>query len=84
MASKLTKAQAKVIKLLQKGEVIVHDGRYYQVSDGYKRYRISWKVWYALTQEHLQVWDRVDQLIYQQLSYPFNWVLTKKGEEIKL
>lgn len=83
MASKLTKAQAKVIKLLQKGEVIVHDDRYFQVSEGFGRHRISWKVWYALTQEHLQVWDRVDQLIYQQQAYPFNWVLTKKGEEIK-
>lgn len=82
MASKLTKAQAKVIKLLQKGEVIVHDGRYFQVSEGIVRHRISWKVWYALTQEHL--WERFDPLIYQQLSYPFDWVLTKKGEEIKL
>lgn len=86
MASKikLTKAQRKVIELLQRGEVIVHDDRYFQVSDGKTAHRISWKVWYALTQEHLQAWNRVDALIYQE-GYPyFNWVLTKKGKEIKL
>ena len=84
MASKLTKAQAKVIRLLQKGEVIVHDDRYFQVSDGFVRHRISWKVWAALVQDHLQPWERVDPLIYQEGSPHFNWVLTPKGRELKL
>jgi hypothetical protein len=86
MASKikLTKAQRKVIELLQRGEVIVHDERYFQVSDGRRAHRISWKVWYALTQEHLQVWDRNGPLIYQEGCPHFDWVLTKKGRDLKL
>lgn len=86
MASKmkLTKAQRKVIELLQRGEVIVHDNLYFQVSDGVERHRISWKVWQALTQNTKQPWDRLDALISQQLNFPFDWVLTKKGEEVIL
>lgn len=86
MASKikLTKAQRKVIELLQRGEVIVHDDRYFQVSDRMTAHRISWKVWHALTQNTKQPWERLDALISQQLHSPFDWVLTKKGKEIKL
>lgn len=81
---KLTKAQRKVIELLQRGEVILHDNRYFQISDGFDKHRISWKVWQALTQNTKQPWDRLDALITQQMEYPFDWVLTKKGKEIKL
>lgn len=84
MASKLTKAQAKVIMLLQRGEVIMHDDRYFQVSDGFERHRISWKVWQALTLNPLEPWERKNALICQEEAYPFDWVLTKKGKEIKL
>jgi hypothetical protein len=83
MSIRLTKAQRKVIALLQKGEVIVHDDRYFQVSDGFTQHRISWKVWQSLTQNHLQAWDRVDPLIYQE-QRNFNWVLTQKGRDLKL
>jgi hypothetical protein len=72
---KLTKAQRKVIELLQRGEVIVHDDRYYQVSDGFERHRIAWNVWQALTQDL--------DLIYQEMEYPFHWLLTKQGENFK-
>lgn len=81
---KLTRAQRKVVELLQRGEVIVHDDRYFQVSDGFERHRISWKVWQALAQDHLQVWDRVEPLIYQEGGPHYNWVLTKKGRDLKL
>lgn len=81
---KLTKAQAKVIKLLQSGEIILHDEGYFHVSEGQKAYRISWRVWYALTKEDKEVWEREDALIGQQIIYPFNYVLTEKGKSIKL
>lgn len=73
---KLTKAQRKVIELLQKGEVIVHDDRYFQVSDVLRQHRISWKVWQALTQEL--------NLIYQDFGPHYEWELTKIGRELKL
>lgn len=78
MASKikLTKAQRKVIELLQRGEVIVHDDRYFQVSDKFTEHRIQWKVWQALTQEL--------NLIRQEHQPHFEWILTKEGENIKL
>lgn len=41
MEVKLTKAQRRVIELLQRGECIVHDDRYFQVSDGKAAHRIS-------------------------------------------
>jgi len=82
--TKLTPAQAKVIRLLQKGEVITHNDRNYFVSDGFKSHKIQWRVWYALTQTDKQVWDRDEPLILQQSHYPFDFVLTKKGKEIKL
>lgn len=74
--TKLTKAQRKVIELLQRGEVIVHDDRYFQVSDRMTAHRISWKVWQALTQELY--------LIHQERGPYFKWVLTDKGCYIKL
>lgn len=84
MKIKLTKAQRKVIELLQKGEVIVHDDRYFQVSDGVTCHRISWRVWDFLTQNYKQVWDRGDALIYQQNKWPFDYTLTQKGRDLKL
>lgn len=84
MASKLTKAQAKVIKLLQAGEVICCDERFFYVSDKYTRHRISWRIWQTLTQNTKSLFERQDALICQQSHWPFDWVLTKKGEEIKL
>lgn len=43
MASKikLTKAQRKVIELLQKGEVIINDEKWFYVSDGFTSHRIK-------------------------------------------
>lgn len=72
---KLTKAQRKVIELLQRGECITHDNRYFQVSDKYTCHRIQWKVWQALTQE---------LKLITQGDYPFfRWGLTKKGHDFK-
>lgn len=73
---KLTKAQRKVIELLQRGEVIVHDDQYFQVSDRLTQHRISWNVWKALTQEL--------NLIRQEYQPHFEWVLTEEGENVKL
>lgn len=84
MASKLTKAQAKVIKLLQAGECISCSSTHYYVSDKYTSHRISWRVWQALTLMPSMPWERQGALIYQQNEHPFDWVLTKKGKEIKL
>lgn len=83
MASKLTKAQAKVINLLQRGEVVMCSDTHYYISDKKESYRISWRVWQALT-GHTFPSTKSDALIYQQPHYPFHWVLTKRGEEMKL
>lgn len=85
MASKLTKAQAKVIKLLQVGECITCSQTHYYVSDKYTSHRISWRVWQALTgHDGRGCVNKGEALIYQTPFYPFDFVLTKKGEEIKL
>lgn len=84
MASKLTKAQAKVIRLLQAGEVITCSDTHYYVSEKYTSHRISWRVWQFLTGHAFPATNKADVFIYQEPQYPFDWVLTKKGEEIKL
>lgn len=73
---KLTRAQKKVIKLLQDNEIIEHNDRNFMVSEKQQFHIIQWRVWVSLTKEL--------GLIYQEGAPHFNWVLTKKGEELKL
>jgi hypothetical protein len=72
---KLTKAQWFVVDRLQRGGVIVHDDRYFQISIGHETHRIQWRVWQALNLEL--------GLIRQQTSYPFDHLLTEEGKTYK-
>lgn len=73
----LTPKQKKVIKDLQNGGMLLTDRSYYGAyvySPENKDYRIN-VVFYFLID---------NGIIYQQLSYPFDYVLTKLGHSIKL
>jgi acyl-ACP thioesterase len=72
---KLTKAQWFVIDRLQRGGLIIHDDQYFQISLGFEVHRIQWRVWQSLNIEL--------ELIRQQTSHPFDFILTKKGENYK-
>lgn len=81
---KLTKAQRKVIELLQRGECIVNDDKYFYVSDKYTQHRIDWRVWAFLTKSASLPREWQDALIRQE-GYPhFHWELTQKGRDLKL
>jgi hypothetical protein len=71
---KLTKAQAFVINLLLKGEVIAHNDVQFVVSDKLTQHKIDWRVWDALTNKY--------GLIRQESEYPFDYILTMKAKEL--
>jgi hypothetical protein len=76
---KLTKTQEKIIKLMYEGYILlIHrdddTGRiYYMVSQGFTNIYFRGDVFSKLL---------ANELIYQQLSHPFDYVLTSLGEEI--
>jgi DUF4097 and DUF4098 domain-containing protein YvlB len=73
---KLTKAQKEIISRLRNGQVITHNEKNFIVCKTTNDIKvIRWDVWDRL---------RKADLIDQQLSYPFDYVLTEKGKQIKI
>lgn len=76
---KLTKKQIEIVFLMQNGYILLIGQSetsfrpYYMVSKGYTNVYFRSDTFARLMES---------DLIYQELSYPFNWLLTKKAKEL--
>lgn len=81
METKLTVKQKEIVKKMQSGWVLMvgqsetNSSIYQMVTKGFERIYFNSTVFSNLISK---------DMIYQQNHHPFDWVLTKKGEEINL